>query len=466
MFVGDGIPSGALHVVYGANEAGKSTALRAVSGLLFGIGTHTTDAFLHQMTDLRLGAVLEATDGSVMQVVRRKGKKNTLLDPAGNVLDEGVLRRLCGSATESTFRALFGLDHVSLREGAEALLAGQGDVGESLFEAALGGGGRGIHRVLQDLEAEADALFTPKAHKRKLNEAINSYQEARAAVRMKARSGEAWMKQKRGLDEAKVEHQRLAELLRARRRELHRLERARRLLPLGARRDRLLQRISALGEVMLLPADAGRAREAALADRQQAAAELARLEAEIAEITARRDGLSAPAWLDDPAVARLADLPDRLGAHRKAVEDRPRLVSVLASYQEQAERLAAEVRGKDHGRPARGADTDGAVSREREGRVIALGAAERARVRGLAHLEAALLQRQQQARRAREDLEQRARVRADELARLPPDADSGPLRRVLRRVEREGDLEGRRQTAVEEQQRLERELHRSILTLG
>ena len=278
VFAGDGIPSGALHVVYGANEAGKSTALRAVSGLLFGIGTQTTDAFLHQMTDLRLGAVLEGTDGSVVQVVRRKGKKNTLLDPAGNVLDEGLLRRLCGSATESTFRALFGLDHVSLREGAEALLAGQGDVGESLFEAALGGGGRGIHRILQDLEAEADALFTPKAHKRKLNEAINAYQEARAAVRMKARSGEAWMKQKRGLDEAKVEHQRLAELLRARRRELHRLERARRLLPLGARRDRLLQRMAALGEVTLLPADAGRAREAALTDRQQAAAELARLE--------------------------------------------------------------------------------------------------------------------------------------------------------------------------------------------
>ncbi|MBC8133293.1 MAG: AAA family ATPase, partial [Deltaproteobacteria bacterium] len=294
VFAGDGISTGVLNVVYGANEAGKSTALRAVSGLLFGIPSQTVDAFRHPMTDLRLGAVLEAKDGTVVEIVRRKGKKNTLLDAAGNVLDDGLLRQLCGAATEATFRALFGLDHVSLREGAEALLAGQGDVGESLFEAALGGGGRGIHRVLADLQSEADALFTPKAHKRKLNDAINAYHDARASIPMKARSGEAWLKQKRGLEEAKAEHERLAELLRARKRELHRFERARRLLPLGARRDRLLQRIAALGDVTLLPPDAAQLRTAALNDRQQATAELARLRVEIAEAVARRDSLSVP----------------------------------------------------------------------------------------------------------------------------------------------------------------------------
>jgi len=39
----------ALHVVYGHNEAGKSTTLRALSGLFFGIPARTPDAHRHPM---------------------------------------------------------------------------------------------------------------------------------------------------------------------------------------------------------------------------------------------------------------------------------------------------------------------------------------------------------------------------------------------------------------------------------
>jgi uncharacterized protein YhaN len=38
---------GALHVVCGPNEAGKSTTLRALSGFLFGIPMRSDDDFLH-----------------------------------------------------------------------------------------------------------------------------------------------------------------------------------------------------------------------------------------------------------------------------------------------------------------------------------------------------------------------------------------------------------------------------------
>ena len=34
------------HVIYGENEAGKSTALRAISGLLYGVPERTSDAHL------------------------------------------------------------------------------------------------------------------------------------------------------------------------------------------------------------------------------------------------------------------------------------------------------------------------------------------------------------------------------------------------------------------------------------
>ena len=46
------------HVIYGPNEAGKSTTLRALIGLLFGIEERTADNFIHPHPQLRVGAVL------------------------------------------------------------------------------------------------------------------------------------------------------------------------------------------------------------------------------------------------------------------------------------------------------------------------------------------------------------------------------------------------------------------------
>ena len=53
-----------LHVVLGANEAGKTSALNAIGDLLFGFGKTTNFAFLHDQTTLRVGARLRLADGS------------------------------------------------------------------------------------------------------------------------------------------------------------------------------------------------------------------------------------------------------------------------------------------------------------------------------------------------------------------------------------------------------------------
>ena len=52
-------PRPGLHVVLGRNEAGKSTTLRAITGLLYGIDTKTPDAHVHKFGDLRIGGVLD-----------------------------------------------------------------------------------------------------------------------------------------------------------------------------------------------------------------------------------------------------------------------------------------------------------------------------------------------------------------------------------------------------------------------
>ena len=93
-------------------------------------------------------------------MVRRKGDKDTLLDAHGAVLDETQLQRLLCGMQESVFRSMFGLDHARLRKGGEQLRLGQGDLGESLFQAGVGT--PGLSSVMRELSEQADGLFRPR----------------------------------------------------------------------------------------------------------------------------------------------------------------------------------------------------------------------------------------------------------------------------------------------------------------
>ncbi|NEW88602.1 hypothetical protein DU475_15200, partial [Rhodopseudomonas sp. WA056] len=73
-------PQASLHVVLGANEAGKTSALTAIGDLLFGFGTRTDYDFKHDSKLLRIGGSFRHSDGRLIAARRRKGNKNTLLD--------------------------------------------------------------------------------------------------------------------------------------------------------------------------------------------------------------------------------------------------------------------------------------------------------------------------------------------------------------------------------------------------
>jgi uncharacterized protein YhaN len=227
-----------LHVVYGANEAGKSTTLRAILGFLYGFDHRTKDAYLVKMSELRVGALVEGPSGESLELVRRKGRENTLLDASGAPVDEAVLRNLLHGLSQEAFRTSFGLDAPRLREGAAALLAGHGDLGEGLFDASLGGSGA-AHGLLKDLRGRADALFRPQGSARPLNEALRAYQEAKARVRDLASNPDAYQTQLRSIAEAEaavksLEERRAATVLRR-----LALERATSLWPRKLKRDAL-----------------------------------------------------------------------------------------------------------------------------------------------------------------------------------------------------------------------------------
>ena len=67
-----------LHIVCGPNEAGKSSLLRAIRALFFGISERTQDNFLHENAVLRIAGIVKDDTGHQLSVMRRKARKQSL----------------------------------------------------------------------------------------------------------------------------------------------------------------------------------------------------------------------------------------------------------------------------------------------------------------------------------------------------------------------------------------------------
>ena len=61
-----------LQMIYGPNEAGKSSALRSIDAALFGIPVRSTDNFIHDHKLMRIGCRLENQVGKQLSFLRRK----------------------------------------------------------------------------------------------------------------------------------------------------------------------------------------------------------------------------------------------------------------------------------------------------------------------------------------------------------------------------------------------------------
>jgi len=165
-----------LHVVHGANEAGKSCSLAAVTDLFFKFENKSEWDFLHP-GKLSVGATIVGSGGETLSFKRRKGTKYTLLDASGAPLPEDSLDVYLGSLTRETFSRAFGLSAKGLRRGAKEMLKSGGEVGASLFAAASGL--RGLNEVRNRLTAEAGAIFMPtRGQTRTFYQALTRHESA------------------------------------------------------------------------------------------------------------------------------------------------------------------------------------------------------------------------------------------------------------------------------------------------
>ncbi|WP_176083063.1 YhaN family protein [Martelella sp. HB161492] len=218
-------PDAALHIVYGPNEAGKSSTLSALSDLLFGFPERDVRYdFLHDARELRLGASLEARHGDSLAFRRRKGRKNTLLmaDDKETPLHDDALSPYLGNLTRDVFERAFGLDSQRLRAGGDAMLADGGEIGSLLFSAASGLKGlRSVGRGLSDAAAQ---IFEPSGRSRRINQIRKVFDEAGKRERDLGLKASDWEKLNRevrdnaealdGLDDAQKQAEKALQALR------------------------------------------------------------------------------------------------------------------------------------------------------------------------------------------------------------------------------------------------------------
>lgn len=159
----DGTPD--LHIVYGLNEAGKSTSLSAYLDLVFGIEERTKYGFLHQGKTMEIGGCLEF-DGRAHEFKRVKQRSNSLLNEHGQPVNEAILSVPLAWLTRDAYRMMFSLDDQTLEDGGNAILESKGDLGELLFSASAGLAG--ISSILEAATAESDGIFRKRASSTKI----------------------------------------------------------------------------------------------------------------------------------------------------------------------------------------------------------------------------------------------------------------------------------------------------------
>ncbi len=417
-----------LHVLYGPNEAGKSSALRAIHALLFGIHGRTTDNFVHPYGDLRIGARISDGNGTERTFWRIKRNKDALRDADDQPVEEHVLAQLLGGVTDTVFTDAFGLDHDRLVQGGEALLAGGGKAGESLFAAGLGSDR--LRSLLTDLGRELDELFKRGASKPMINERIAAYGERQRLVRETSLAGSTFTQSRRVLSGAEAALVDLDKAWSAKKVEHERLRRIERALPRLAQRKALLDRRCALLDAGLLPVlPAGFEDERRQA--QQSLSEGHRLESralqEIDGLEAERGGIEAPAGILERGSA-IEEAHGNLSTFRKAASDRIQLEAKRQAHEREMAFLLRELHP----------DLDPVTDE-----LPVLTSAARMLVQELADAHAPLAADVAEKGRAVEARKrQLQRVDVDLAGRSDP-PDPAPLRRLVLDARRRGDLEAR-----------------------
>lgn len=162
------LPAG-LIVFEGPNEAGKSTLLAFLRGVLFGFPRVTKGKRLHYPPlsgGSHGGRVFLQTVAGDVTVERMMGRAPRITLGDGSGLSDAEFQQLIGGVDAQTFRTVFAFSLEELSDF-ESLTGEQ--VRSRIFAAGVGGAGPSVRQVVQDLEKTTGRLLRLRSRDAEIN---------------------------------------------------------------------------------------------------------------------------------------------------------------------------------------------------------------------------------------------------------------------------------------------------------
>ncbi|MDY6823674.1 MAG: AAA family ATPase [Thermodesulfobacteriota bacterium] len=330
-----------LHIIFGPNESGKSSSLRALKALLYGFDERTPDNFIHSNDKLLVGGLLETSDGRSIHFQRRKKRKADIIDMDGNPLASKDLYPFLRSVAPEIFESLYGIDHKTLVQGGEDILAQKGEVGQALF--AAGAGISSLRHVIENFENEAKDLFKSAGKLPEINKAIKRYKELQKEAKRLTLSIKEWKDKQKELKNAQVSLDQLEAERLEKNKELKRLERLGRAIPELASLKNYQAQLQELGDVILLPPDFSDRHQQVSQEIREAKLQLEKDAARLKKIAEKKKAISINKALLNRA-EQVDDFHQRLGEYRKGMKDKPRLDGMRIGLVREAAESLKQVR--------------------------------------------------------------------------------------------------------------------------
>ncbi|NQY31994.1 MAG: AAA family ATPase [Coraliomargarita sp.] len=327
------------HVIYGSNEAGKTTTMEAYLRLLYGFPHREPYGFQHKRHNLRVSGLLDI-GGETRLFTRLPSRSANLRGEADTALPETAIASHLGGLSLDDYRSLLCLDDDTIEKGGEDIASARGDIGRLLFSAAAGVAD--LNAVLEQARAEASKLYKKRASTTRVAELKRELAEVETNIRILDVSAHAWRKLKDALQAAEDEE---AQARRARdelRAKQGRIAALRRALPNLGELDRIADEIADCAnyperidinpeDLVTIRTDRGQTDS----DLQRLLYELDKAEKAYAALVIDVDRLALVEQLDDFDELRsrmqtaVLDLPRYERAHEEALSDMARIAQEL-----------------------------------------------------------------------------------------------------------------------------------------
>jgi len=417
------------HLVYGPNESGKSTSLRAIHSLLFGIPVRSDDNYVHDYKSMRIGGKLrDSVSQAVVECVRRKGQQKTLLTPdESSEIDPAVIAKMLAGIDAETFGKRFGLSHHELVRGGREITEGGGELGAILFAAGTGTGS--LRAVQQQLDKELRQLYIPRGSSGSLNRLLSEHLAAENRLRELRLLPFVYEQKRDDLERAKAEADESTRRLTEESTRLRRLQAHKSALGFLPQRRAVLDELDQIGTAIPLLDEAfSEKRRDWEKQWSEANHRLTSLREQVSELTAGRDGLPIePRWLE--VAATVKQLMNDLGGF-EAEESR------ISDWQIELEPLEGRIAAARRAIAEASADQPADADDPADGSLLSDAPrlpdeSVRSRIDELVTEHGGLIEKAEAAKLAEENLRTKLASLSDRVATLPPPVDPTPLVEAL-----------------------------------